>query len=139
MLFVPPLAQSFSASAGLRLESTQEQAARWLAANVQANEPIVIEGYVARLPPTRFRSVVTLSLIAKPMEEYRRDGTVYLVASSSEYDKVFKAADPARVANQIALYNGIFRETQTVQVFAPSAEHPGPTIRIMRIVRDGGH
>ena len=134
-LFVPPLAQSISASAGLRLESTQEQAAQWLTSHVQPNEPIVIEGYVARLPPTRFRSVVTLSLIAKPMEEYRRDGTVYLVASSSEYDKVFKAANPARVSNEIAAYNAIFRETQTVQVFAPSAEHPGPTIRIMRIVR----
>jgi MFS family permease len=137
LLFVPPLAQSFSASAALRLESTQEQAAKWIVAHVQPHEPIVIEGYVARLPPNRFRAGETLSLIRKSIDQYRQDGTVYLVASSSEYDKVFKAADPARVANQITLYNGIFRETQTVQIFAPSAEHPGPTIRIMRIVKDG--
>ena len=36
---------------------------------------------------------------------------------------------------EIASYNAIFRETQTVQIFAPSTEHPGPTIRIMKIVR----
>jgi hypothetical protein len=74
-------------------------------------------------------------LIRKSIDQYRNDGTVYLVASSSEYDKVFKAADPARVSNEIATYNAIFRETQTVQIFAPSADHPGPTIRIMKIVR----
>ena len=136
-LFVPPLAQSFSASAGLRLESTQEQAAKWLAAHVQPSEPIVIEGYVARLPPGRFRSTETLSLIRKSIDQYRNDGTVYLVASSSEYDKIFKAADPARVSSEIATYNAIFRETQTLQIFAPSTEHPGPTIRIMKIVRVG--
>jgi 4-amino-4-deoxy-L-arabinose transferase-like glycosyltransferase len=135
-LFVPPLAQAYSASAGLRLESTQEQAAKWLAAHVQPHEPIVIEGVVARLPPNRFRAGETGALIRKSIDQYRKDGTVYLIATSSVYDKVFQAADPTRVASEIAAYNAIFRETQTVQIFAPSAEHPGPTIRIQKIVKE---
>jgi hypothetical protein len=133
---MPPLAQAYSASAGLRLESTQEQAAKWLTAHVQPHEPIVIEGVVARLPPNRFRAGETGALIRKSIDQYRKDGTVYLIATSSVYDKVFQAADPTRVASEIAAYNAIFRETQTVQIFAPSAEHPGPTIRIQKIVKE---
>jgi hypothetical protein len=90
---------------------------------------------VARLPPQGFRSALTPQLIRKTVEQYRRDGTVYLVASSSEYDKYFKAADTRDVAAEISAYNAIFRETQTAQIFSPTSEHPGPTIRILRIVK----
>jgi hypothetical protein len=94
-----------------------------------------MEGAVARLPPRTHRVGETLRLIMKTVDQYREDGTVYLVSSSSQTDKYFKAGDPSRVAGEIAAYNQIFRQTQAVQVFSPSAEHPGPTIRILRIAR----
>jgi MFS family permease len=134
-LLTPPLAQSFSATRALRLENTQEQAARWMIENIRSNEPVVMEGAVARLPPRAFRVTEVLRLIRKTADQYRQDGVVYLVASSSEYDKYFKSGDPTRVAGEISAYNALFRETQTIQVFAPSAQHPGPTIRILKIVR----
>ena len=43
------------------------------------DEPVVMEGAVARLPPRQFRVGVTLSLITKTVDQYRQDGTVYLV------------------------------------------------------------
>jgi 4-amino-4-deoxy-L-arabinose transferase-like glycosyltransferase len=134
-LLTPPLAQSFSASRALRFESTQEQAAKWMVQNIRQDEPVVMEGAVARLPPRGFRVTEVLRLIRYTADQYRQDGVVYLIASSSEYDKYFKNADPARVAGEISAYNKLFRETQTVQVFAPSAQHPGPTIRVLKIVR----
>jgi 4-amino-4-deoxy-L-arabinose transferase-like glycosyltransferase len=135
LLLVPPLAQSVAASRALALESTQEQAARWMLENIRKDEPTVMEGAVARLPPRTHRVGETLRLIMKTVDQYREDGTVYLVSSSSQTDKYFKAGDPSRVAGEIAAYNQIFRQTQAVQVFSPSAEHPGPTIRILRIAR----
>lgn len=134
ILLLPSLGQSIAATRALRLESTPEQAAQWIIGNIKPDEPVVMEGAVARLPPRQFRVGVTNSLITKTVDQYRQDGTVYLVASSSEYDKYFKAPDTGRVAHQISAYNAMFRETQTVQVFAPTAAHPGPTIRILKIV-----
>jgi 4-amino-4-deoxy-L-arabinose transferase-like glycosyltransferase len=135
LLLLPSLAQSIAGSLSMRLVSTSEQAAAWMVENIGPDEPIVIEGAVARLPPQGFRSALTPQLIRKTVEQYRRDGTVYLVASSSEYDKYFKAADTRDVAAEISAYNAIFRETQTAQIFSPTSEHPGPTIRILRIVK----
>ncbi|HYN09154.1 MAG TPA: glycosyltransferase family 39 protein [Vicinamibacterales bacterium] len=135
LLLLPPLAQSVSATRALRLESTQEQAAQWMLQNIRLDEPIVMEGAVARLPPRTHRVGETLRLIMKTVDQYRADGTVYLVSSSSETDKYFKAGDPSRVSGEIVAYNRIFRETQAVQVFTPSAQHPGPTIRILKIVK----
>ena len=135
LLLVPPLAQAVSASRALRLESTQEQAAQWMLQNIRLDEPIVMEGAVARLPPRTHRVGQTLRLITKTVDQYREDGTVYLVSSSSETDKYFKAGDLSRVSGEIGAYNQIFRQTQAVQVFTPSAQHPGPTIRILKIVR----
>ena len=44
-------------------------------------------------------------LIVHPLAQYRSNGTVYLVASSAEYDKYFN--DPNRFAREIADYNEI--------------------------------
>ncbi len=134
LLLLPSFAQSIYGSHDLRRVSTQEQAAQWMVQNIQPNEPMVIEGAVARLPPQRFRTTPTLRLIQKTVDQYRRDGVVYLIQSSSESDKYFKSPDTSRVSGEIAAYNAIFREAQTVQVFASSSEHPGPTIRILKIV-----
>jgi hypothetical protein len=133
LLLLPSLAQSIAGSLALRHESTSEQAARWMLDNIKPDEPVVMEGAVARLPPARYRVGVTLRLIHKTVDQYQKDGTVYLIASSSEYDKYFKAPDTSRVAQEIGAYNAIFRDTQTVQVFSPTSEHPGPTIRILKI------
>jgi hypothetical protein len=103
--------------------------------NIRSNESVVMEGAVARLPPRAFRVTEVLRLIRKTADQYRQDGVTYLVASSSEYDKYFKSGDPSRVAGEISAYNALFRETQMVQIFAPSAQHPGPTIRVLKIVR----
>ena len=127
ILLLPSLGQSIAASRALRLESTPEQAAQWMVGNIKPDEPVVMEGAVARLPPRQFRSGVTPSLIRRRSISTGQDGTVYLVASSSEYDKYFKSPDTGRVAHQISAYNAMFRETQTVQVFAPTRRIPATT------------
>jgi hypothetical protein len=56
---------------------------------------------------------------------------VYLVSSGTETDKYFR--DPNRFAGQVIAFNALMRSTDMVKVFPTSAEHPGPTLRILRV------
>ena len=131
LVLVPPALTSRAFARDQRRVSTEEQVGRWLTANVKPNERIVFEAAL-QLPP-RFKHERVLRLIAYPLAQYRSDGTVYLVASSAEYDKFFN--DAARFARQITEYNELFQATELVMTFNPSAEHPGATIRVMRLVK----
>jgi hypothetical protein len=99
--------------------------------NVKPEERVVFEEAM-QLPP-RITHERLNRLILHPLQHYRDNGTAYLIASSGEYDKYFN--DPNRFGREITAYNEIFRSNELVATFAPSAEHPGPTIRIMRVVR----
>jgi 4-amino-4-deoxy-L-arabinose transferase-like glycosyltransferase len=131
LVLLPPALTARSFVLDQRRVSTEEQVGRWLTQNVKPNERIVFEAAL-QLPP-RFKHERVLRLTAYPLAQYRSDGTVYLVASSAEYDKYFN--DPARFASQITDYNELFKATELVMTFTPSAEHPGATIRVMKLVR----
>jgi 4-amino-4-deoxy-L-arabinose transferase-like glycosyltransferase len=131
LVLVLPALTSLSFNLDQRQVSTEEQVGQWLTANVKPKERIVFEAAL-QLPP-RFQHERVLRLIASPLAQYRSDGTVYLVASSTEYDKYFN--EPERFAHQVTEYNELFKATELVATFTPSADHPGATIRVMRLVR----
>ncbi len=131
LVLLPPALTSISANANRGLESTIEQTGRWIVQNVKPEQRVVFEEAM-QLPPKIAHERVN-KLIASPLQHYRDNGTVYLIASSGEYDKYFN--DPNRFGREIGAYNEIFRSNELVATFAPSAEHPGPTIRIMRVAR----
>ena len=132
MVLIPPAMTAASFGRDQRQVSTEERAGRWLTAHVKPNERIVFEA-TFQLPP-KYQSERVVRLITHPLAHYRTDGTAYLVASAGEYDKYFN--DPARFSQQINEYNEIFKGTELVETFAPTAEFPaGPVIRILRVVR----
>jgi hypothetical protein len=131
LVLLPPTLTSRDFVLDQRRVSTEEQVGRWLTANVQPNERVVFEAAL-QLPP-RLKHERVLRLITYPLAQYRSDGTVYLVASSAEYDKYFN--EPARFARQVTDYNELFKATDLVMTFNPSADHPGATIRVMKLVR----
>jgi 4-amino-4-deoxy-L-arabinose transferase-like glycosyltransferase len=110
---------------------TEHLAAEWVLANVRHDEPIAIEAAAMRLPPpyqARYMSRLTLRAI----EEYLKDGTAYLVSSSAETDKYY--ADPTRHGGDLTRFTAILRATDVVRVFSPSDEHPGATVRILKVM-----
>ncbi len=89
--------------------------------------------HTLKLPQQRFDARDVNLLIDHPLEHYRNDGAIYLVAVSWTSEGYF--ADPARFAEQVAAYHTIYGSTELVKEFSPSPDHPGPTIRVMRVTR----
>jgi 4-amino-4-deoxy-L-arabinose transferase-like glycosyltransferase len=133
LVLLPPLLTATFFNLDRRKVSTTEQAADWLMANVPQGSTVVMESPVIRLPPSRMRFETVAWLINEPLSGYRDRGVSHLIANSMQYDRYFN--DPGRYARQITAYSEIFRGAEPVQTFAPSADHPGPTIRILKVVR----
>jgi hypothetical protein len=127
ILLVPPFLQAASLNRDRAKIGTIEQAGAWIAQHIPRAEPVVLEtrNHTLRLPQQRFdvRDVDRLS--GHPLEHYRTDGAVYLIAVSWTSEGYF--ADPARFAEEVAAYNTLFQSTEPVQSFSPSPDHPGPT------------
>jgi 4-amino-4-deoxy-L-arabinose transferase-like glycosyltransferase len=130
LVLLPPLMTVITFNMDRRLTRTEELAGKWIQEHVRPDERIVYE-LAIQLPP-KFQHEQVNRLIAD-LPRHRQEGAVYLVASSSEYQKYFD--DPVNFGAQVAAYNDLFRTTETVQVFTPTADHPGATVRIMKIVR----
>lgn len=133
MLLAPPLGAAITANLSRREISPTAEAAAWLLANVKREEAVAIEGRAfLQLPPSRVRVHPVNRVLDKSLEEFQREGVVYLVASSSEYDTFLK--DPSRHPAIAQGYASLFSNTQTVQVFPTRDPNRWPTIRIQRIV-----
>ena len=131
LVLVPPTLTSRDFVLDQRRVSTEEQVGDWLTANVKPDERVVFEAAL-QLPP-KIKQERVLRLNVYPLAQYRSDGTVYLVASSTEYEKYFN--DPVRFARFVTEYNELFKATDLVMTVSPSAEHPGATLRVMKLVR----
>jgi 4-amino-4-deoxy-L-arabinose transferase-like glycosyltransferase len=126
VVLVPPFAQAAGFDWHRRFVSTKTQAAQWILENVRPDEPLEIEAEAVRLPP-RFHADNTNRLIRESVDGYRREGTVYLIGSSTESDRYNSRS------REYAEYQTLLKTTQVVMIFPQSADHPGPTITIMRI------
>ncbi len=132
---VPPFMTAASLNRDKATIGTIEQASAWITQTIQRTDSVVLETskHTLRLPRQRFAAREVDRLIDHPLEHYRSDGAVYLIAVSWTSEGYF--ADPARFAEEVAAYNAIYGSTELVQTFTPSPNHPGPTIRVMRIRR----
>lgn len=128
MALVPPSVTAIGFGRNATKTWTTEQAYRWIEANVPRGSSIVIESraivfdgeYKARnVPQLRLTPDVT--------------APEYLVASSQVYGQYF--AEPANYPSEYADYVRIFRQAQEVARFVPTDEHPGPELRVLKVVR----
>jgi 4-amino-4-deoxy-L-arabinose transferase-like glycosyltransferase len=111
---------------------TTEMAYRWLLANVPKESPIVIESRELVMPaPYKSSNVAQLRL--QSIAEYAANRVDYLVASSQVHGPF--TLEPRAYPSEYGDYARIFRETQEVARFPPSREHPGPEIRVLKLVR----
>lgn len=131
LVIVPPAYTSISFNA---LESrvwTTEQAYRWIVGTLPAGSTICIEGSVTFQLPPAYRSTHVTQLPRKgDAASFRRDGVQYLVASSQQYGRY---ADTDQSSPEFRDYQRLFEDTTELARFAPTAEHPGPELRILKV------
>jgi 4-amino-4-deoxy-L-arabinose transferase-like glycosyltransferase len=130
LLLAPPTAAAIDWDIVQGRVTTTDQAAAWISAHATPAQPIVVEDTAAQLPP-RLKSTQVHQLIDKTVEQYRAEGTVYLVASEALSSRYF--ANPVGRAGDVAAYAALLRDTQLVATFAPSRDHPGPGLRILKV------
>jgi 4-amino-4-deoxy-L-arabinose transferase-like glycosyltransferase len=132
LVIVPPAYTSIWGNTEEGRVWTTEQAYRWILANVPKGSTISIEGSVTFQLPPDYKSTHVVQLRRKgDAAAFRRDGVQYLVASSQQFGQYADNAD--QPSKEYLDYKRLFDETTELARFAPSAEHPGPELRVLRI------
>jgi 4-amino-4-deoxy-L-arabinose transferase-like glycosyltransferase len=130
----PPAYTSIAFDAAAARVWTTEQAYRWMLANVPRGSKVTMESRQILLPDT-YRANYLAQLRLQPFERYTEQDVEYLVASSQCYGPYLNVAagGPQRYPEEYADYMEIFSRTDELVRFTPSADHPGPELRILKI------
>jgi 4-amino-4-deoxy-L-arabinose transferase-like glycosyltransferase len=133
---VPPAYTAMQFDATAAKVWTTEQAYGWILNSIPAGARVTMESRQILLPPA-YRAAYVPQLRLHPFEQYVAEGVEYLVASSQCYGVYLDAAGggPQRYPREYDEYMRIFAQTQEVARFTPSAEHPGPELRVLKITR----
>ena len=133
---LPPAWQSLGFIRTIARTSTVEQAYSWILSDIPKGSTIVIETQALLLASKTYkaRNVPQLVLDSRAPSDYDayvKAGTDYVVASSQKYgDALSRPHDFPDLYNA---YARLFGQSQEVMRFTPSAEHPGPELRIFRL------
>jgi 4-amino-4-deoxy-L-arabinose transferase-like glycosyltransferase len=130
----PPAYTSIAFDANAARVWTTEQAYEWIVRNVPKGTKITMESRQILLPGS-YQATYLAQLRLQPFERYVEESVEYLVASSQCYGPYFDAANggPLKYPQEYSDYVGIFERTDEVARFTPSADHPGPELRILKM------
>ena len=112
--------------------ATVAQAYEWIHQHVPAGSTIVLESRALLLPGGKYDYSTVVQLRHRSYDDYRAADVDYLVASSQSYGRYF--ANPELYPHEYADYMRIFEQSREVARFTPTAEHPGPELRIFKVV-----
>ncbi len=130
-VLAPPAMTSLGIVRAAGRSTTQAEAYEWLEANLRAGESAVIENYVVRLNDSRFRPLYLRRLIEKTFDEHVRSGARYMVATSQMYGAAL--AHPEQDRGRYEAYMALFTQAKEVGRFSPSADRPGPEVRVFEL------
>ena len=130
----PPAFTSIAFDANAARVWTTEQAYTWVLNGIPNGSKVTLESRQILLPAT-YKAAYVAQLRRHPYEYYVAEGVEYLVASSQCYGPYFDAANggPQKYPQEYGEYLRIFSETEELARFTPSADHPGPELRILRV------
>ena len=109
---------------------TEELASAWLVREVPAGQTVVVEAAAVSLPHSLKVQAIN-RLIDRPIDYYRQHNQLFLVTTASETDPYF--LKPRANARELAAFQQLVSETDTVATFEPSGETTGPRISILRV------
>jgi len=127
----PPSYTSVSYDTDAAKVWTNRQAYEWILREVPHGSKITIESR-ALLLPADYQVDHVKQLRSAPLEAYAGAGTTYLIASSQVYGAYL--ASPQSYPDEYRDYVRLFREAREVARFAPTKDHPGPELRILKVV-----
>jgi hypothetical protein len=132
---LPPMMVSVQGDRDMARVGTIDLAYDWIVQNLPQNASIVIESR-AMVLPDRFRSRNVGALRPKDYSQWRNEGVDYLVATSEKYGPFLDepAGGPQKFPREYAEYMRIFVQCREVARFRPSADHPGPELRVLKVV-----
>jgi 4-amino-4-deoxy-L-arabinose transferase-like glycosyltransferase len=132
----PPAYTSIAFDADAARVWTTQQGYEWILANIPKGSKITMETRQILLPDS-YRTAYLGQLRQRPFTSFVDDGVEYLVASSQCYGGYLNAAagGPQKYPQEYADYMKIFSLTQELARFTPTAAHPGPELRILKITR----
>lgn len=128
---LPPLLTSIGFVKTIGRPSTPQAAFDWISTHIPPGATIVIERNEIWLPAGRYRSEHVPRLTSRTLDDYRREGVRYLIATSANYGAVLE--DPSRDPDLSSAYRTLFRQTRELARFSPSAGRRGPELRILEI------
>lgn len=131
---LPPVVRAVHGDRDMARVSTVDLAYSWIVQNIPPHSAIVVETRAMLLPAT-FRAQNVPALRPKDYSQWRDEGVDYLVASSQAYGPFLdEPAGPQKFPREYAEYMRIFVQCREIARFAPSADHPGPELRVLKVV-----
>jgi 4-amino-4-deoxy-L-arabinose transferase-like glycosyltransferase len=127
---LPPSVQAINWDRDAGKVSTTSLAYGWVVSNVPPGSRVTIETRNLLLPP-QYQSENLPQLRAKSYDEYVAGHVDYLIASSQSFGPYLTS--PAAFPHEYGEYMRIFTQAREVAHFAPSDEHPGPELRILKV------
>ena len=133
---LPPAWQSLNFIRTIIRTSTVAQAHAWILSDVPKGSTIVIETQALLLSPRAYKSrnvpqLVLDSRVPGDYDAYVKAGVDYIVASSQKYGDAMSR--PKDFPELYEAYSHLFGQSQEVMRFTPSADHPGPELRVFRM------
>lgn len=128
---LPPAIMTVSTDREMARANTIDHAYSWIVQNIPAGAAIVLERRTMLLP-AQYRASYVPQLRRKTYEELRSDGSEYLVANSEAYGAALAA--PQSYPNEYNQYMRIFAQSRELQTISPTADVPGPELRIFKVV-----
>jgi hypothetical protein len=127
---MPPLMRSIGFVQMIGRRATVELAYNWVQQNVPKGAKIVVETRGIHLPPD-YNWTNLSQLRQREFGEYRSSGVEYLIASSDAFGRYMEA--PQNAPDEYEQYMRIFGQARELVRFSPSADHPGPELRILKV------
>lgn len=128
---LPPALIAVTGDRELAKESTVDQAYSWILQNIPAGANIVLERR-ALLLPVQYRATYMTQLRRKSYEQLRSEGAEYLVANSEAFGRALVA--PHQYPEDYNDYMRLFTQSREIHTVKPTADVPGPELRIFQIV-----
>jgi len=127
-----PAYMSVSLDRSIARRSTVGNAFEWINQHVPSGAFVVVEARNLVLPGQHFRSENVAQLRYHTYEDYRARGVDYLIASSQSFGPYLE--QPQEHPAEYGDYMRIFEQCREVIRFTPSADHPGPELRVFKVV-----
>jgi 4-amino-4-deoxy-L-arabinose transferase-like glycosyltransferase len=126
----PPAYTSINYDADQAKTWTQALTYDWIRRELPPGTAIRLEGSVTPRMPAIYKVSYAKQLRMDGTADYAGLGIQYLVASSQVYGQY---SSPAAYPAEYGDYQRIFAQTEEVARFTPSANHPGPEFRILKV------